>query len=70
MADIRVYYDSIGNTLTVWFGEEQAEYICEEAGDEVILMKDEEGHVLGFEKLNVSLPSSTPLRIAFETIVA
>ncbi|HID64968.1 MAG TPA: hypothetical protein EYP49_19790 [Anaerolineae bacterium] len=28
------------------------EYICEETGEEVILMKDQMGRVIGFEKLN------------------
>ncbi|MCS7177778.1 MAG: DUF2283 domain-containing protein [Anaerolineae bacterium] len=52
MARVQVYYDPVGNTLTVWFGEPQDEYVCEETGDEVILMKDRTGQVIGFEKLN------------------
>ena len=52
MERVKVFHDRTGNTLTVWFGEPQAEYICEETGDEVILMKDRTGHVIGFEKLN------------------
>ena len=52
MAEVKVYYDQVGNTLTVWFGNPQDEYTCEETGDEVILMKDQHGEVIGFEKLN------------------
>lgn len=52
MANVTVHVDRIGNTLTVWFGEPADEYVCEETGDEVILMKDLEGTVIGFEKLN------------------
>jgi len=52
MAEVKVYYDPIGNTLTVWFGNPQDEHSCEETGDEVILMKDHLGQVIGFEKLN------------------
>lgn len=70
MAQVRVYYDREGNTLTVWFGNPQDEYICEEAGDEVILMKDRTGRVIGFEKLNFLLPQPTRLQVAFETTVA
>ncbi len=44
MAEVKVYYDQVGNTLTVWFGNPQAEYTCEETGDEVILMKASNGH--------------------------
>ena len=40
MAEVKVFYDQTGNTLTVWFGNPQDEHICEETGDEVILMKD------------------------------
>ena len=51
MAEVKVYYDKVGNTLTVWFGDRHQEYICEETGDEVILMKNKAGIVIGFEKL-------------------
>ena len=56
MAQVKVNYDRAGNTLTVWFGDSQEEYISEETGDEIILMKDRDGRVIGFEKLNYSVP--------------
>jgi hypothetical protein len=37
MEQVRVFYDHTGNTLTVWFGEPQDEYVAEETGDEVVL---------------------------------
>jgi hypothetical protein len=49
---VRVYYDRTGNTLTVWFDNPQQEYICEEVGDDVVLMKDRAGRVIGLERLN------------------
>ncbi|TVQ53957.1 MAG: DUF2283 domain-containing protein [Spirulina sp. DLM2.Bin59] len=52
MAGVRVFYDRVGNTLTVWFGEPGDEVEAEETGDEVVLMKDKEGRVIGFEQLN------------------
>jgi uncharacterized protein YuzE len=70
MAEVKLYYDKEGNTLTVWFGQPENEYICEETGDEVILMKDKAGRVIGFEKLNYSGDRSESLRIAFETLAA
>ncbi len=70
MAQVKVYYDQVGNTLTVWFGDPQNEYVCEETGDEVILMKDQTGRVIGFEKLNFLLPQPTRLQVAFETVTA
>jgi hypothetical protein len=70
MAEVKVYYDQVGNTLTVWFGSPQDEYICEETGNEVILMKDNQGQVIGFEKLNYILPSAANLKVSFETATA
>jgi uncharacterized protein DUF2283 len=67
MEQVKVFHDRTGNTLTVWFGTPQDEYICEETGEEVILMKDRTGRVIGFEKLNFSSSSSEQLRISFET---
>jgi uncharacterized protein YuzE len=70
MAEVKVYYDQVGNTLTVWFGNPQDEYTCEETGDEVVLMKDSNGQVIGFEKLNYTISSTTNLKISFETASA
>jgi len=52
MAKVKVFHDTIGNTLVVCFDEPEYEYEVEETGDEVILMKNREGQVIGFEKLN------------------
>lgn len=49
MAGVKVFYDRVGNTLTVWFGNPHDEHVCEETGDEVILIKDQAGRVIGFE---------------------
>ncbi len=68
MADLNIFHDPTGHTLTVWFGAPQSEYICEETGDEVILMKDREGRVIGFERLNYSPTPGQPLQLAFETL--
>ena len=68
MAQVKVYYDKEGNTLTVWFDDSQNEYICEETGDEVVLMKNKSGQVIGFEKLNYSLSETEPLNVTFEAV--
>lgn len=70
MAQVKVYYDRLGNTLTVWLGAPRNEYVCEETGDEVILMKDRSGRVIGFEKLNFVAKGPEELSIAFEAITA
>jgi len=68
MAQVKVFHDRIGNTLTVWFGDPDTEVEVEETGDEVVLMKDKDGKVIGFEKLNFVPASSEPIRVAFETM--
>ena len=52
MDKVRVYYDRTGNTLTVWFDDPAKESICEEVGDDMVLVKDRRGRVIGFERLN------------------
>lgn len=70
MAEIKVYFDREGNTLTVWFGDPQEEYVCEETGEEIILMKDKAGKVIGFEKLNFAERGTKRVKVAFETLTA
>lgn len=65
---IRIYYDPLGHTLTVWFGDPAAEYVCEETDDEIILMKDKEGRTIGSEKLNYRTPTGQPPKLYFEAI--
>lgn len=68
MAKVRVFHDPVGNTLVVWFGEPEDEYEVEETGDEVVLMKDKNGQVIGFEKLNFVREDSEITQVNFETI--
>ena len=44
MDKILIYWDREGNTLNVWFDTPQKEHICEETGNEVILVKDKQGN--------------------------
>ena len=52
MEKVRVYYDREGNSLSVWFGDPAKEHICEETDDDIVLVKDRRGRVIGFERLN------------------
>jgi uncharacterized protein YuzE len=64
---VKVYYDTVGNTLTVWWGNPENAVISEETGEEMVLMKDQEGRVIGFEKWNVtSHPGAA--RVQFEAL--
>lgn len=52
MEKVKIFYDREGNTLNVWFDDPEKEVSSEETTDEVILVKDKTGKVIGFEKLN------------------
>ena len=52
MDKVRVYYDREGNTLSVWFDNPEKEYTCQESDDDIVLVKDRRGRVIGFERLN------------------
>ena len=60
MEKVRIFYDGVGKTLCIWFGDPKSEDVCEEAGDGMILMKDALGHVIGFEKLNMDYGPDSP----------
>lgn len=70
MANVKVFFDKTGNTLTVWFNNPNTEYICEETEDEVVLMKDKTGSVIGFERLNfiAGAGQNEGVQVDFETI--
>jgi uncharacterized protein YuzE len=70
MAEVKLFYDREGHTLTVWFEDSSQEHVCEETGDEVVLMKDATGRVIGFEKLNFSIPDPEQFRVDYETVPA
>jgi uncharacterized protein YuzE len=52
MEKLRVYYDRERNTLSVWFDDPKKEAICKEADDDMLLVKDNDGRVIGFERFN------------------
>lgn len=66
MAEVKITYDREGKTLTVWFEDASQESVCEETGEEVILIKNAAGCVIGFEKLNFSVDDPAGLRVALK----
>ena len=68
MDKIKVIYDAVGHTLTVWLDDPSREHICEETNDEVVVMKDINNRVIGFEVLHVE-PGSTANHLEVETFV-
>jgi hypothetical protein len=57
MEKIKVIRDSVANSLIVWIGNPEDEYICEETSEEVIIMKNKNNKVIGFEILNYDTDS-------------
>jgi hypothetical protein len=51
MAQIKVIHDLMGETLTVYWDDPEHEEVCEEVGQGLILIKDAQGEVIGFERL-------------------
>ena len=68
MGRLKIILDREASTLTVWFANPQDEHICEETGDEVVLMKDKDGHVIGFERLSYHIPQQEILEVDVETV--
>ena len=68
MDQVKVFYDREGQTLTVWFDDPEQETVSEETGDEVILIKNAEGRVIGFEKLHFVASDPRHLDLAFQTV--
>lgn len=58
MKKVRVYHDKKGNTLTVWFDDAKKEAMAAEIGEDIVIMKDKNGEVIGLEKLNYVVPFS------------
>jgi len=56
MEKVTIIYSRFANTLDVWWGNPEDEEVAEETGDEVILKKDRNGRMIGFEKLNYLAP--------------
>ena len=68
MDQIKVVHDALGHTLTVWLDDPKLEHICEETADEVVLMKDVNGRVIGFELLHYRPAQASP-GLSVETVV-
>jgi hypothetical protein len=59
MAQVKVIHDPVGETLTVYWDDPEHEEVCEEIGNGLILIKDAQGEVIGFERLYFKPKSAT-----------
>lgn len=69
MDKIKVIHDTVGHTLTVWLDDPEKEHLSEETTDEVVLMKDTHGRVIGFELLHYRPAEGMDGSLAVETVV-
>ncbi len=63
MDSLKIYYDEMGKTLIVWFDDPTQEFIAEETEEEVILIKNRAGKVIGFERLNYTPVNGENLQV-------
>ncbi|MGE0827599.1 MAG: DUF2283 domain-containing protein [Candidatus Binatia bacterium] len=68
MERIKVIHDTVGHTLTIWLGDPRAEYVSTLTDDEVVVMKDEQGRVLGFEILHYH-PANSDTGLSVEATI-
>jgi len=70
MEKVAIYYSKESDTMDIWFGSPDDEYISEEVGEGLILKKDRQGKIIGVEKLYVvkTLGIAQPLPV--EIVVA
>ena len=68
MEKTKVIHDTVGRTLTIWLGDPSKESISEETTEEVVLMKDAAGKVIGLEILNYDAGESQQ-GLSVETIL-
>ena len=52
---IKLIHDAVGETITVYFDDPENAKVCEETGEGVILIKDKDNNVIGFERLYFKL---------------
>jgi uncharacterized protein YuzE len=70
MDKVIVYYHKESDTLDIWFGNPEDEFMCEEAGEGIILKKDKDGKTIGIEKLYVSKTVGVEKPLPVELVVA
>ncbi|MDJ0597434.1 MAG: DUF2283 domain-containing protein [Crocosphaera sp.] len=52
MDSLKIYHDEVGKTLTIWFDDPKKEFLVDEIEEDLSLIKDQEGNIIGIERLN------------------
>jgi len=64
---IKLIHDAVGETITVYFDNPENAKVCEETGEGMILIKDKDNNIIGFEKLYFKLEEDTSPIFQLET---
>ncbi len=56
MGKIKIMFTPDANILDIWLDDPKTEAYCSETDDDVIIRKNKEGRVIGFEILNFLSP--------------
>jgi hypothetical protein len=67
---IKIIHDSVGETITVYFDNPENAEVCEETGEGIILIKDKENNIIGFEKMYFKLEDNVNPVFQLETNAA
>lgn len=70
MDKVVVYYHKDSDTMDIWFGNPEDEFVCEEAGEGIIFKKDKNGKTIGIEKLHLSKTVGIDKPLPVEVVVA
>ena len=52
MDNLKIYHDQEAKTLTIWFDDPKKEFLVDEVEEDLSLIKDKEGNIIGIERLN------------------
>ena len=55
MDSLKIFYDRDNHILTIWFDDPQKEFIAEEIGEELLVMQNSDGKMIGIERMNFVL---------------
>lgn len=52
METLKIYHDEVGKKLTIWFDDPNKEFLVDEVEEDISLIKDKNGNIIGIERLN------------------
>ena len=52
MNNLKIYHDQEAKTLTIWFDDPKKEFLVDEVEEDLSLIKDKDGNIIGIERLN------------------